>query len=69
MTVTSLESVTLHRLALAPFCADAHAGIILESLRQALTIGEDRFLAAIPALYYLVLRGFLWKLGVGSLYL
>jgi len=50
MTVTSLESVTLHRLALAPFCADAHAGIILESLRQALTIGEDRFLAAIPAL-------------------
>ena len=38
MTVTGLESVTMHRLALAPFRADADTRIILESLRKALAV-------------------------------
>jgi hypothetical protein len=44
MMVAHLESVTLHRLALAPFRADADACVIRESLRQALAMGENRFL-------------------------
>jgi hypothetical protein len=41
MTEANLESVTLHRLALAPFRADADAGVIRESLRQALELIRD----------------------------
>lgn len=61
MTVTGLESVTMHRLALAPFRADADTRIILESLRKALEMGEDRFLEflgqnGLDALWYEVLK-------------
>lgn len=49
MTVAGLESVVLHRLALAPFRADADAGVVRESLRQGLKAGEDRFLEFLGA--------------------
>ncbi|MCB1822569.1 MAG: nucleotidyltransferase family protein, partial [Candidatus Competibacteraceae bacterium] len=61
MAITNLESVTLHRLALTPFRADIDAGVILETLRQALALGEDLFLKflgenGLDALWYEVLK-------------
>ncbi len=61
MAITNLESVTLHRLALTPFRADTDAGVILETLRQALALGEDLFLKflgenGLDALWYEVLK-------------
>lgn len=61
MAITNLESVTLHRLALAPFRADTDAGVILETQRQALALGEDLFLKflgenGLDALWYEVLK-------------
>ena len=61
MVITNLESVTLHRLALAPFRTDTDAGVILETLRQALALGEELFLKflgenGLDALWYEVLK-------------
>ncbi len=61
MAITNLESVILHRLALAPFRADTDAGVILETQRQALALGEDLFLKflgenGLDALWYEVLK-------------
>ncbi len=44
MTVANLEALALHRLALAPFRADADADVVRESLGRGLKAGEDRFL-------------------------
>ena len=58
---TNWESVTLRRLALAPFRANADAGVVQQSLRQALAIGETRFLEflgenGLDALWYEALK-------------
>ncbi len=44
-----LESITMPRLALAPFRADADTGRILESLRKGLEIGTEPFLEFLGA--------------------
>ncbi|MDG4549089.1 MAG: nucleotidyltransferase family protein [Candidatus Contendobacter sp.] len=61
MTVANLESLALHRLALAPFRADADADAVRQSMGRGLKAGEDRFLEflgenGLDALWYEVLK-------------
>ena len=51
MALTNLESATLHRLALAPFRANAAAGVIRESLRQILDLIRAMHATADPNPY------------------